>query len=73
MEPKRIDGSPTGQVANLTLFTATPAFDIDSFGPADFIFATEDGEIEAWNTALTDTDGIRLLAGVDCRTMRLSS
>jgi len=51
------DGTPTGQVANLTLFTATPAFSIPSFGPADFIFATEDGTIAAWNTALTDTDG----------------
>jgi uncharacterized protein (TIGR03118 family) len=44
-------GTPTGQVANLTLFTATPAFNIDGFGPALFIFATEDGTIEAWNSA----------------------
>src|SRR5260370_38800585 len=51
------DGTPTGQVANLTLFTATPAFPISTFGPADFIFATEDGTIAAWNTSLADTDG----------------
>jgi uncharacterized protein (TIGR03118 family) len=51
------DGAPTGQVANLTLFTATPAFPIPTFGPADFIFATEDGTIAAWNTSLSDTDG----------------
>src|SRR5258708_18427057 len=51
------DGTPTGQVANLTLFTATPAFPISTFGPADFIFATEAGTIAAWNTSLTDTDG----------------
>jgi uncharacterized protein (TIGR03118 family) len=65
VEPNMNSGSPTGQVANLTLFTATPVFDIDSFGAADFIFATEDGQIEAWNTALTDTDGDpTVLAGV---------
>src|SRR6266481_348346 len=29
-------GTPTGQVANLTLFTATPAFFIDGNGPALF-------------------------------------
>jgi uncharacterized protein (TIGR03118 family) len=49
-------GTPTGQVANLTLFTATPAFFIDGFGPALFIFATEDGTIEAWNQTLPDPD-----------------
>ena len=62
--PNPFDGTPTGQVANLTLFS-TPAFFIPnltppmmpaSFGPADFIFATEDGEIEAWNQAIVDTD-----------------
>jgi len=54
--PDMNTGSPTGQVANLTLFS-TPAFFISTFGPADFIFATEDGQIEAWNTALVDPDG----------------
>jgi uncharacterized protein (TIGR03118 family) len=43
-------GAPTGQVANLTLFSATPEFFIQTFGPALFIFATEDGTIEAWNS-----------------------
>lgn len=43
-------GTPTGQVANLTLFSATPEFFIQAFGPALFIFATEDGTIEAWNS-----------------------
>src|SRR6202040_815890 len=52
-------GTPTGQVANFTLspvFATTPAFFIDGSGPALFIFATEDGTIEAWNLALTDPD-----------------
>jgi uncharacterized protein (TIGR03118 family) len=48
-------GAPTGQVANLTLFS-TPSFFIPNtmsasppnFGVALFIFATEDGTIEAW-------------------------
>jgi uncharacterized protein (TIGR03118 family) len=57
VEPTTNTGTPTGQVANLTLFTATPAFPISTFGPADFIFATEDGQIEAWNQALVDPDG----------------
>jgi len=57
VEPNTNSGTPTGQVANLTLFTATPAFSISTFGPADFIFATEDGQIEAWNQALVDPDG----------------
>jgi uncharacterized protein (TIGR03118 family) len=57
VEPNMNTGTPTGQVANLTLFTATPAFSIPSFGPAIFIFATEDGQIEAWNQALVDPDG----------------
>ena len=57
-------GAPTGQVANLTLFTATPAFPIPSFGPADFIFSTEDGTIAAWNTSLTDTDGTASPSGL---------
>jgi uncharacterized protein (TIGR03118 family) len=65
VEPQMNTGSPTGQVANLTVFTATPAFVIPNttsstppnFGPADFIFATEDGQIEAWNEAIPDTDG----------------
>jgi uncharacterized protein (TIGR03118 family) len=56
VDPNPFDGSPTGQVANITLFS-NPAFFIPSFGPADFIFATEDGEIEAWNQAIVDTDG----------------
>lgn len=60
-------GAPTGQVANLTLFTSTPSFPIfqnGSFaGLALFIFATEDGTIEGWNSlpfvspAITDPDG----------------
>ena len=57
VEPAMNTGTPTGQVANLTLFTATPVFPIPSFGPADFIFATEDGQIEAWNIDLVDPDG----------------
>ncbi|MGA9724620.1 MAG: TIGR03118 family protein [Candidatus Binatus sp.] len=57
VEPDMNTGTPTGQVANLTLFTATPAFPISTFGPADFIFATEDGQIEAWNTSIVDPDG----------------
>ena len=57
VEPNMNTGTPTGQVANLTLFTATPAFPIPTFGPADFIFATEDGQIEAFNIALVDPDG----------------
>jgi uncharacterized protein (TIGR03118 family) len=48
-------GAPTGQVANLTILTV-PAFNI-SGGPALFIFATEDGTIEAWNAALPEPDG----------------
>jgi len=57
-------GTPTGQVANLTLF-ATPSFFIPNtqsasppnFGPAFFIFATEDGTIEAWNQTVPEPDG----------------
>ena len=49
-------GTPTGQVANLTIATATPAFVIDGLGPALFIFATEDGTIEAWNLSIPDPD-----------------
>jgi len=55
-------GAPTGQVANLTAFS-TKAFKIPkpdgtNFGPAFFIFATEDGTIEAWNTTVSEPDGI---------------
>lgn len=58
-------GAPTGQVANLTIFTTTPGFSIGVAGPAFFIFATEDGTIEAWNEpfpllgipGITDPDG----------------
>jgi len=58
-------GAPTGQVANLTALTPTPAFDIKipepngtDFGPAFFIFATEDGAIEAWNlNKMIEPDG----------------
>jgi uncharacterized protein (TIGR03118 family) len=50
-------GTPTGQVANLTILSATPVFNIESFGPADFIFATEDGTIEAWNLTIPEPDG----------------
>jgi uncharacterized protein (TIGR03118 family) len=56
-------GAPTGQVANLTIFSV-PAFDIKipepngtDFGPALFIFATEDGTIEAWNLTIPEPDG----------------
>ncbi len=57
-------GAPDGQVANLTLFS-TPSFFIPNtmtasppnFGPALFIFATEDGTIEAWNETIPDPDG----------------
>ena len=59
-------GTPTGQVANLTLFT-TPAFFIPpAFAPAAgaalFIFATEDGTIAVWTTPpfgfLPEPDGV---------------
>jgi len=59
-------GAPTGQVANLTILTATPEFLIPNlampatppdFGPALFIFATEDGTIEAWNQTVPEPDG----------------
>jgi uncharacterized protein (TIGR03118 family) len=50
-------GAPSGQVANLTIFTATPGFPIGAFGPALFIFATEDGTIEAWNLTIPELDG----------------
>jgi uncharacterized protein (TIGR03118 family) len=56
-------GAPTGQVANLTIFSV-PAFNIKiptpngtDFGPALFIFATEDGTIEAWNETIPEPDG----------------
>jgi hypothetical protein len=58
-------GTPTGIVANtFAVFnTADGAFQIPgpnstSFGPALFIFATEDGTIEAWNTAPFALPGI---------------
>lgn len=58
-------GAPTGQVANLTAFAKTPSFLIPNtqtvsppnFGPALFIFATEDGTIEAWNQIIPEPDG----------------
>jgi uncharacterized protein (TIGR03118 family) len=54
-------GAPTGQVANLTAFFAAPAFKIPGPNGADFpalfIFATEDGTIEAWNTTVLEPDG----------------
>jgi uncharacterized protein (TIGR03118 family) len=50
-------GTPTGQVANLTVLTGTPVFNIETFGPALFIFATEDGTIEAWNQVVPEPDG----------------
>ena len=59
-------GTPTGQVANLTLFT-TPAFFIPpAFAPAAgaalFIFATEDGTIAVWTTPpfglIPEPDGV---------------
>jgi uncharacterized protein (TIGR03118 family) len=50
-------GAPTGQVANLTILAATPGFSIGVFGPALFIFATEDGTIEAWNAVIPEPDG----------------
>jgi uncharacterized protein (TIGR03118 family) len=46
-------GAPDGQVANLTILTPTPEFFLGPggiFGPALFIFATEDGTIEGWNS-----------------------
>jgi uncharacterized protein (TIGR03118 family) len=49
-------GAPTGQVANLTILTNSPGFAIGSFGPALFIFATEDGTIEAWNQTIPEPD-----------------
>lgn len=52
-------GAPDGQVANLTLFT-TPEFFLGPsgvFGPALFMFATEDGTILAWNEMIPDPDG----------------
>jgi len=59
-------GTPTGQVANLSLF-ATPGFFIPpAFAPAAgaalFIFATEDGTIAVWTTPpfgfLPEPDGV---------------
>jgi len=50
------DGAPTGQVANVTILTKTPGFAIGSSGPALFIFATEDGTIEAWNQKIPEPD-----------------
>jgi uncharacterized protein (TIGR03118 family) len=57
-------GAPTGQVANLTILTASPVFNIiipepsgKDFGPALFIFATEDGTIAAWNLMIPEPDG----------------
>lgn len=59
-------GAPTGQVANVPLFFTPPivAFNIKipepngtDFGPALFIFATEDGTIEAWNEMIPEPDG----------------
>jgi len=47
-------GTPDGQTANLTLFTPNLEFFLGpggAFGPALFIFATEDGTIEGWNAA----------------------
>jgi len=56
-------GAPTGQVANLTIFSV-PSFNIKipslngtDFGAALFIFATEDGTIEAWNETIPEPDG----------------
>jgi uncharacterized protein (TIGR03118 family) len=54
-------GAPTGQVANLTILTATPGFFLGpagAFGPAFFIFATEDGTLEAWNSPFPGVAGI---------------
>jgi uncharacterized protein (TIGR03118 family) len=51
-------GAPTGQVSNPTV-----SFDINipgpnaGKGPALFIFATEDGTIEAWNLKIAEPDG----------------
>jgi uncharacterized protein (TIGR03118 family) len=56
-------GTPTGIVANF--FVATPAFLIpdpanpgSNFGPALFIFDTEDGTLLAWNAAPNVTPGL---------------
>ena len=43
-------GTPTGIVANTS--AGSGAFPIGTSGPALFIFATEDGTIEAWNLAI---------------------
>lgn len=58
-------GTPTGIVANIfaVFFSGNGAFQIPgpantSFGPALFIFATEDGTIEAWNTSPFAVPGI---------------
>ena len=45
-------GTPTGIVANL--FFGSGAFPIGTTGPSLFIFATEDGTIEAWSQTITD-------------------
>ncbi len=47
-------GTPTGIVANF--FAGSGAFPIGATGPSLFIFATEDGTIEAWNTVIADPD-----------------
>jgi uncharacterized protein (TIGR03118 family) len=48
------DGTPTGIVANFLVLSGAfqipvPAPGTGTFGPALFIFATEDGTIQAWN------------------------
>jgi uncharacterized protein (TIGR03118 family) len=55
VEPSMNTGSPTGQVANI--FAGVGDFPIGDTGPALFIFATEDGQIEAWSETIPDTDG----------------
>ncbi len=47
------NGTPTGIVANSD--SGSGAFPIGSSGAALFIFATEDGTIQAWNQTIADT------------------
>ena len=49
-------GTPTGIVANVLALGG--AFQITTFGPALFIFATEDGTIQAWNVNPPISPGI---------------
>lgn len=52
IQPNIPDGAPTGVVFNDS--TDTTAFPVGTTGPARFIFASESGDITAWNTPGAD-------------------